>query len=225
MFKSNLFLFVAAALLSTSIAFDFSDFDLQIDPRIVQGHNSTRGQFPYYAFLKVKMVQGNAACGASLISNQWVLTAAHCLHGAFGGEVHLGALRAANLTEEGRAIITFTKRDIHVHPKYFQAVVWNDIGLIKLPQPIEFTDIIKPVKLACESNKSLNVVAIGNGILNTTDKTIAPILQWTELKTISLAECLPNFPFLIFRKSVVCARGEQQKSTCRGDSGKYSGHA
>lgn len=75
------------------------------------------------------------------------------------------------------------------------------------------------MNLACSAGKNLVVTAIGNGLLNTTAKEIAPILQYTTLKTIPLLQCLPDFPFLLFRKSVVCARGEQQKSTCRGDSG------
>lgn len=219
MSKISLLVFTVAALLSTGFAFDFDDFDLTIEPRIIQGRNSTRGQFPYYVFLKVKMMQGMASCGGSLISNQWVVTAAHCLYGVSGGEVHLGALRVANLTEEGRKIVTFSRKEIHVHPRYVQAVVWNDIGLIKLPAPVEFSDTIKPVKLACESNRALDVTAIGNGLMHTDDRQLAPILQYVDLKTISLGECLPNFPFLIFRKSVICARGQQQKSACRGDSG------
>lgn len=55
--------------------------------------------------------------------------------------------------------------------------------------------------------------------MNTTDKALAPILQWAPLKTIGMMECVPQFPFLLLRKSVICARGEEQRSTCRGDSG------
>lgn len=91
--------------------------------------------------------------------------------------------------------------------------------MIKLPKQVQLSETIKPVKLACSAAKNLVVTAIGNGLMNTTAKEIAPILQYTTLKTIPLLQCLPDFPFLLFRKSVVCARGEQQKSTCRGDSG------
>lgn len=96
---------------------------------------------------------------------------------------------------------------------------YSDIGLIKLPTPVEFTDIIKPVPLACESTSGMDVVAIGNGLTKDTDKTIAPTLQYTQLSTITMPECLLTYPILLFRKSVVCARGVQQRSVCRGDSG------
>lgn len=91
--------------------------------------------------------------------------------------------------------------------------------MIKLPEPVEFTDIIKPVELACSSTSGMDVVAIGNGITKNTDKTIAPILQYTELKTITMLQCVIDYPILLFRKSVICAEGVQQRSVCRGDSG------
>lgn len=84
---------------------------------------------------------------------------------------------------------------------------------------MKFTDIIKPVKLACASKSNVDVVAIGNGLMDTNDKTIAPTLQYTYLKTISQLQCVIDFPIIAFRKSVICARGVQQRSVCRGDSG------
>lgn len=65
----------------------------------------------------------------------------------------------------------------------------------------------------------MDVVAIGNGITKDTDKTIAPTLQYTQLQTITMLECILDYPILVFRKSVICARGVQQRSVCRGDSG------
>lgn len=101
-----------------------------------------------------------------------------------------------------------------------QNVIFNsDIGLIKLPQPVESTDAIQPVAIACSSNKNLDVVAIGNGLMHDSDKTIASTLQYTSLKTVSILKCLPSFPFLLFRKNVICVKGEGKRSACRGDSG------
>lgn len=73
--------------------------------------------------------------------------------------------------------------------------------------------------MACSSGNNLDVVAIGNGLMHDSDKTIAPTLQYTSLKTVSMIKCLPSFPFLLFRKNVICVKGEQKRSACRGDSG------
>lgn len=96
---------------------------------------------------------------------------------------------------------------------------YSDVALIKLPSPVEFSDVVKPVPMACASTGGMDVVAIGNGLTKDTDKTIAPTLQYTQLQTISMVECVLDYPILLFRKSVVCARGVQQRSVCRGDSG------
>ena len=43
--------------------------------RITGGSNAARGQCPWQAGL---IINGGSFCGGSLISNQWVLTAAQC---------------------------------------------------------------------------------------------------------------------------------------------------
>jgi len=53
-----------------------------IDSRIVGGSVTVPNEFPWQAFLIAYLPSGGANyCGGSLISNQWVLTAAHCLQG------------------------------------------------------------------------------------------------------------------------------------------------
>jgi secreted trypsin-like serine protease len=50
---------------------DSDDHDL----RITNGYTADRGQFPWQAGLEV---DGSSFCGGSVISDLWVLTAAHC---------------------------------------------------------------------------------------------------------------------------------------------------
>ncbi|PSN53082.1 Chymotrypsin BI [Blattella germanica] len=47
-------------------------------PKIVNGNQASRGQFPYQAAL---YLDGSSFCGGSLISTTYILTAAHCAQG------------------------------------------------------------------------------------------------------------------------------------------------
>lgn len=116
-------------------------------------------------------------------------------------------------------LLKFNKLFSNVFKTNDNFVLESDIALMKLPKPVELSDTIKPVPIACLSTNGMDVIVIGNGLTKDNDRTIAPILQYTELKTISMMSCLKSFPFLIFRQSVICAKGEEHRSACRGDSG------
>ena len=44
--------------------------------KIIGGIEAEEGDFPYQVSLR--LLRGNHFCGGSIISNQWILTAAHC---------------------------------------------------------------------------------------------------------------------------------------------------
>lgn len=99
--------------------FEFEHKQNSIEPFIIEGRNATRGQFPFYVYLEVvNLPISHQICGASLISEQWIVTAAHCILKEGFMRVSLGSLRAPDTNEKGRKSFIINPKDIHVHPKY-----------------------------------------------------------------------------------------------------------
>ncbi|KAM9659973.1 prothrombin isoform 1-T1 [Trichechus inunguis] len=127
--------------------------DSYIDGRIVEGWDAEQGVAPWQVMLFRKSPQ-ELLCGASLISDRWILTAAHCL---------LYPPWDKNFTEKdlvvrlGKHFRTtyerYTERisvleKIYIHPRYnWRENLDRDIALLKLKKPITFTDYIHTVCL------------------------------------------------------------------------------
>jgi chymotrypsin len=102
--------------------------------RIVGGQIATPNQFPYQAALLMFLpsIGGNALCGGTIISNQFILTAAHCVDGATNGSVILGA-HFITQNEPTQQRFTVNNFNIRMDPGWDPSLIRNDVALIRLP--------------------------------------------------------------------------------------------
>ncbi|KAH8270134.1 hypothetical protein KR018_004312, partial [Drosophila ironensis] len=191
-----------------------------IEGRITGGSAASVGQFPYQVGLSLKLnALSTAWCGGSLISENWVLTAAHCTDGVQSVTVYLGA------TTRTSPEITYTvsSGDIIIHSGWNSANLRNDISLIKIPT-VTFSTKIKKVTIPSIANSYSTYAgetAIASGWGRTSDSatSVSNSLQYVDLTVITNTVCAATYGTSIVTSSNVCVQTPNGQSTCNGDSG------
>ncbi|KAL1464531.1 hypothetical protein WDU94_004165, partial [Cyamophila willieti] len=134
--------------------------------RIVGGGNARLGAWPWQAAL---YKEGEFQCGATLISDQWLLSAGHCFYRAQDDYwvARLGTLRrGTKLPSPYEQLRPISK--IILHPQYVDAGFINDISILKMKSPVQFSNYVRPICLP-HPNTPL------------TDGTMCTVVGWGQL--------------------------------------------
>uniref|UniRef100_F6Y785 Peptidase S1 domain-containing protein n=1 Tax=Equus caballus TaxID=9796 RepID=F6Y785_HORSE len=109
--------------------------------RIVNGEDAVPSSWPWQVSLQTS--SGFHFCGGSLISQHWVVTAAHCgvrkTHRVVAGVSDLGS------DEEAVQVLRIAK--VFEHPLWDRYAGRNDIALLKLATPARLSKTVSPVCL------------------------------------------------------------------------------
>lgn len=106
--------------------------------RIVGGVETAANEYPWMVGMSR---QGKLACGASLISHNFVMTAAHCVYGVDAKElrIYLGGHNITKDYTEQRRV-----RTIHRHELFDIYTYDNDIAILELDRPVQFGPKMQP---------------------------------------------------------------------------------
>lgn len=187
-------------------------------PRIIGGTDAAPGAWPWTVALIQSRISDNFQgqfCGGTLISPEWVVTAAHCTDGKSAGDIDVlaGVTDLKNDTGERVAV----KRIVQ-HPEFNRRNLVNDISLLQLSQPVSPTPA--PTDIGPETHVGELATIIGWGDTDPTFRNDFPfILQQAEIPIISNALCESVYGSSITEGSLCAGYAEGGKDTCQGDSG------
>ncbi|KAG8233151.1 hypothetical protein J437_LFUL018509 [Ladona fulva] len=195
-----------------------NDTESKIHPtgRIIDGAPALRGQFPYQV---VVYMDNSYMCGGSIISSQWILTAAHCALGFKNFVIIMGTTDRTKYQSGQQTAVTNISI---VNSMYNKNNYNNDIAVLRVPT-ILFSPFVSPVQLpkATDSTKSFTgQAALVSGFGVTASGTVSNTLQYAAVNVISNYQCQQVFGTSYVAPTNICTKNvNNSKGTCNGDSG------
>uniref|UniRef100_A0A1I7YZ14 Peptidase S1 domain-containing protein n=1 Tax=Steinernema glaseri TaxID=37863 RepID=A0A1I7YZ14_9BILA len=185
----------------------------RLQKRMVGGSESVPHAWPWAGQLVDKE---GGLCGCALISDRYVLTAAHCIENLPPSNftVHLGghAMKSGN---------TYNVSNIVMHPFHgFSGRIAYDIAVVKLDRKVDFDNETSPICLPKSHAPDYKVcTTVGWGRLSDKGKQ-ASSLQEIHIPILPTWKCYHRYSLSMDHYSMFCAGFERGGvDSCRGDSG------
>lgn len=208
---------VMAALFLSPMALQAAE-SKQVTPSIVGGVESTPYSRPYQVAL---LMNGRQGCGGTLISPNWVLTAAHCVDSASTSSLTV-QVGAHSISRRDGQNVRVSQIIRHENWQGAQGIRsgW-DIAVLKLASPVSAS--IKPaklpsVRLAEELAPVGRPVTVSGWGLTRNQGSPSDVLREVNLPVLSNQACSSELRFNL-PASVICGGGTGGVSACNGDSG------
>jgi len=193
--------------------------------RVIGGKNANRNSWPWQV---VFLENGRPGCGGSIISPNWIVTAAHCVvtpqdqrKSAWGISVRVGK---HDLRRRDQFEVEHRASQIFVHPGFSYRHFQNDVAVIRLATPIRFNQAVQPICLPKSAARVGQPCYItGWGRQHRSARGMHHTLQQAPMPVVDPRTCSNAMrrvaPFPIGPHSICSGYGRARISGCQGDSG------
>ena len=192
--------------------FQLGTFDgLVQQSRIVGGDATEKDRYPYLVSLWENDIP---FCAGTLLSSEWVLTAAHCY--GFATHVHIGRYDMLNDKEKGYEVIQ-VEEEIP-HPDYNFHNFDFDFMLVKLKKASKYP-VVKLDDGSHELMEGSEMTVMGWGKTSSLGQ-FSPILMEVQVDLVAWDTCWRRYGIrsMDFTDQMICA-SRVGRDACQGDSG------
>ncbi|XP_068932069.1 serine protease 55 [Petaurus breviceps papuanus] len=178
---------------------------------IIGGVDTSRFQVPWHVSI---YFNNTFLCGGSILDNLWILTASHCFKDDSTSYLEM------RISLEGFNQKIVEKKNVSkliLHPNFDQLFMDNDIALMLLSSPIEFSMQKIPICLKRNVYNVKECWVSGWGFTKPMKQMDFP-LQKVKLELIDLEECY-KMTYMLTDNMICAWDPEGKKDSCQGDSG------
>jgi len=193
--------------------------------RIVGGVVTEVNEYPWQVGI-VNKGHTQVWCGASLISDKWILTAAHCTRTKSAGNIQALLGEHDYSSNKETSMVRVGIAEIINHPDYHHQTTNIDFSLLKMKKTIDFSKYshIRPICLPTDTSKDytdFTATVSGWGTLSSGGSS-SKKLREVDVKVLSNSDCKNkySYPSSWITSQMLCANVDGGgKDACQGDSG------
>jgi secreted trypsin-like serine protease len=194
-----------------------------VDLSIIGGTDAGIGAWPWQLSQQLLSTTWSHSCGASLLSPQYALSAAHCVDGQSATTLRVIAGLNDRTNTAGTQTSNVASYKMHENYNVGSATYANDIAILTLQTSIVLGGNVALATLPPDNNNdfagtSCTITGWGR---TSSSNTLPNVLQQADINVISQSECASRIGSIgtIWANQICVYDSSNTRGACNGDSG------